>query len=686
MATNNINFSGLASNIQWGDIVDSTMKAYEARLVTPITDRITLRDKQKEQWTKLNGLVESLNSAARNLRKTGFSGFTTNVPPSPTTSRSLFSATASATATAGKYRVEVVQLADTAKLGGNSVADTSAAMGLSGDFTVNGATISVASTDSLRDIQFKINDANTNSGTGVTASILSDGGTAGRLVLTRDTAGSSGITLTDGTGGLTRELGFQDSRSKPITLATVAAATALGLNVTPPPATIKVGGRTITVDLAVDSISSIAAKINAAGGSASVEPEAYGDQTRYRLVVDGNITADTNDANSQSVIDGLGMQAGSAGLVRQTVQSGTFTDGSDATATSATALAGLKLDGQSANLSVGDAINIRGMRGDGTAVTIGLVVGAGDTVQTLLDKINDATNGFGGGTRPAAASLGSDGRIRLTDGTGGASRLSMSMSITRADGSTGSLGATTVSVAGRPRELQTGRDAVVRVDGRDVTRSSNTITDAITGVTLNLLTAEPGTAVDLTIERDLKGGADAMQKFVDAYNAVRTFFDDNRKVDAPLYADSLLRTTVDSFTAALRTEVTSNTSYAKLATTGVVLDRFGMLTFNAETFKTALASKPTEIEALLGFSGIGSAMVAATDKATAFGTGLIGNQIRTITNNVTTLRKKEADAKARLDERRERLVEQYTRMEEAMAKAQSQSSVLTNSIKGLQGS
>ena len=37
-------------------------------------------------------------------------------------------------------------------------------------------------------------------------------------------------------------------------------------------------------------------------------------------------------------------------------------------------------------------------------------------------------------------------------------------------------------------------------------------------------------------------------------------------------------------------------------------------------------------------------------------------------------------------QRRERLVEQYTRMEEAMAKAQSQSSVLTNSIKGLQGS
>lgn len=684
MATNNINFSGLASNIQWGDIVDSTMKAFEARLVTPITERITARDKQKEQWTKLNGLVDTLSVASRNLRKAGFSGFTTNVPPSPSTGRSLFSATAASTATPGKYRVEVVQLADTAKISGGSVADTGAAMGLAGTFTLNGATITVANTDTLRDIQFKINDANVGGATGVTASIVSDGGTAGRLVLTRDTAGSNGISLTDGTGGIARELGFQDSRSKPITTATIAAATALGLNVSPPPATIRIGGRTITVDLSVDSIASIATRINAAGGSASVESEAFGDQTRFRLVVDGNVTADPGDTNSQAVLDALGMQAGTFGAVRQTVQTGTFTDAGSATATTATALAGLRLDGQSANLNVGDAINIRGLRGDGTAVTIGLVVGASDTVQTLLNRINDATTGFGSGTRPATASLGPDGRIRLTDGTGGASRLSMSMNITRADGSTGTLGATTVSVSGRPRELQTGRDAIVRVDGRDVVRSSNTITDALPGVTMNLLTAEPGTAVDLTIERDLKGGADAMQKFVDAYNAVRTFFDENRQVGAPLYADSLLRTTVDSFTAALRTEVASNTAYGRLATTGVVLDRFGKLTFNAETFKEALAAKPAEIEALLGFSGVGSAMLAATDRATAFGTGLISNQIKTITSNVTVLKKKEADAKARLEERRERLVQQYTRMEEAMARAQSQSTVLSNSIKGLQ--
>jgi flagellar hook-associated protein 2 len=239
-----------------------------------------------------------------------------------------------------------------------------------------------------------------------------------------------------------------------------------------------------------------------------------------------------------------------------------------------------------------------------------------------------------------------------------------------------------VAIAGRTRELQVGRDAVLRVDGREVTRSSNAITDAIPGVTMNLQTAEPGTAVDLTVARDLKGAQDVVQKFVDSYNAIRTFFDDQRKVGAPLYGDTLLRTTVDSFTASLRTEVAGNATYPKLANIGVALDRFGLLTLNADTFREALSGKPAEVESLLGFSGVGSAVVAATDSVTAFGTGLISNQIRTIDSAQVTLRRRETDAKTRLESRRQQLVSQFTRMEEAMSKAQAQSSLFKN----LQGS
>jgi flagellar hook-associated protein 2 len=676
-----INISGLSTGIQWGDIVDSTIKAYEARQVKPITDRITKRAEQKTAWTKMQGLAETLSTNARALRRTGFGGFVATAPTSPTTSRSLLSATASLNATAGRYRVEVLQLADTARVGGSSVTDTTAARGLTGSMSLNGTAIDIVSTDTLADIRTKINDANV----GVTAAIVSEGGTAGRLVLTSNTAGSTGITIADGTGGMARELGFIDTRSKPISSASLAAAAALGLAVYPQPASIRVGNTLITADLATESIASIAAKINAAGAAASVEPEAYGNETRYRLVVDGNVTAVDGDANSQAIIDALGFAAGTTGSIKQTVQSPVYTDSADAVAGVSTSLVGLKAGGTASNLAVGDAINIRGMRGDGTAVTIGLVVGAGDTMQTLLDKINDASTGFGSGTRTATAALGSDGRIRLTDDSGGASRLSLSMTVTRADGTSGSLGVASTAVAGRSRELQSGKDAVIRVDGREVTRTSNTITDGITGVTLSLSTAEPGTEIDVTVDRDVKGTVDSVQKFVDSYNEIRKFFDEQRVPDAPLYADTLLRGVVTTFQDALRTDVTANTTYNKLTLAGVTLDRNGILTFNQDTFKTALNEKPAEIEALFGFSGVGQAFVTATDNATQYGVGTISSQLKNINQNTIALKKREVDAQKRIDLRREQLVAQFTRMESAMSRLNSQSSSLLSSVQGLQG-
>lgn len=683
MAT--INFSGLGSSIQWGDIVDSTIEAEKARNLTPITKEIEAGTAKQAAWTKLQGLVETLNESARMVRRTGFGGFTANVPTSPLTSRTLLTATPTLDASPGRYRVEVLQLADTAKIAGGSVADTTAAMNLTGDFSINGTAIAIDAADSLSAIRDKINAANSGgTPTGVTASIVREGATGGRLVLTRDTSGASGIVLADGTGGMARELGLIDSRSKPVSSAVTAAAAALGLLVTPPPASIRVGNVVVSADLSVDSIASIVAKINAAGGSATVESEVYGSETRYRLVADGNVTAVGGDPNSQAVIDALGLVAGTSGAVTQSVQSAVYTDAGNATATTSTLLAGLRVDGADAGLAVGDAINIRGMRGDGTAVTIGLVVGAGDTMQTLLDRINDAASGFGSGSRTALASLGPDGRIRLADSQGGASRLSMSLGITRADGSAGTLGATTVAVAGRSRQLQDGRDAILRVDGQELTRSSNSITDAIAGTTLNLQTAEPGTTIDVAIDRDVAAGVSTVRKLVDSYNAIRTFFDEQRQVDAPLYADTLLRGVVNSFTAALRTEVATNGTYNKLALVGVALDRFGALKIDEDKLKTAMADKPTEVEALFGFTGVGGAFVAAADNATQFGIGTISAQLKNLSQAAFRLKTRETDAQKRLDYRREQLVAQFTQMELAISRLNQQRSSLAAVTSALQ--
>lgn len=687
MTSPNVNFSGLASGVQWNDLVDSISAADEARLVTPITQQLEKRTAQREAWVTFQGMVDTLNDSARALRVSGFGGFLATAPSSPVSGQSLFGVEASSLASPGRYRMEVVQLAETAKLGGKTVSDRSAALNVSGDFAINGTTITVGASDSLEAIRDSINAANTGATpTGVSASVINDGTTGGRLVLTRGTSGSDGITLTDGTGGIARELGFLDSRTKTATSATTAIAVALGIAVSPPPASIRVGGKLISVDLENDSISSIVAKIMAAGGQASAQEIEFGDETRFQLVADGNVQADPNDANSQAVIDALGFGAGKSGTVNQVVRSGALTDAGDAVANSATALAGLKLNGTDVGLANGDAINIRGVRGDGTVVNIGIKVDPGETMQDLLDKLNDATSGFGAGDRPATASIGVDGRIRLADSAGGASRLSFSMEIVRANGSAGSLGASTVETVGRSRELQQGKDAIVRVDGAEFVRSSNNITDVIPNVTLSLTAAEAGTNVDLDITRDVAGATETAKKLVDSYNEIRTFFDEQRQLGAPLYGDSLFRGVVNSFTDALRTEVAGNETFTRPTLVGMVLNRNGALTFNETTFKDALNSKPAEIEALFGFTGLGGAFVAATDKVTSFGTGTISTQLRSIDDDSSRLRLREEAARTRLEARRAALVTQFSQMEAVLSRLNAQGSALSGLTASLQNS
>ena len=681
-------FSGLSSNIDWSSIVDQLVSLDEARTVTPLTAQITKRTAQKTAWIKFQGLTEKMNDSARALRAGGIGGYLATASLSPGTGRSLVGVSATGAASPGKYKVEVLQLAQAAKVSGSAVASSTTALGFTGDFAINGTTVNVAATDTLSDVRNKINTANSGATpTGVTATILSNGTGGGRLVLTRDSAGGSGINLTEGAGGLAREFGFVDSRSRTISSTTQAIATALGVSMTPPPASIRVDGRIITVDLAVDSIASIVAKINAAGGQASAETSSNGGTDGFQISADGNITAEPSDSGSQAVIDMLGFGAGQHTAVRQAVTTQAFTDGSDAIASSSTLLTNLKVGGVSTGLAVGDAINVRGTRGDGSSVAVGITIGASDTMQTLVDKINDATTGYGAGARTAKAVLGADGAIHLTDANGGESRLTMALSAVKASGAAAAFASASVSSVGRQREVSKAQDAELRVDGVLLSRSSNTITDAITGVTLSLQNAEEGSVIDVTVNKDQENAVKSIQGFADAYNNLVKFFEEQRTdTTAALYANSTLRSTMSAFTNALRTSVATNSTYNTLSVMGIALNKAGTLDINAAKVKTALDGKASEVEALFGLTGVGNAFVTATDNATRFGTGTISSQTTSIDDNVRKLRTRADEAARRLELKRTDLVARYAQMETTLSRLNGTRSYLTGAIASLSSS
>ena len=64
---------------------------------------------------------------------------------------------------------------------------------------------------------------------------------------------------------------------------------------------------------------------------------------------------------------------------------------------------------------------------------------------------------------------------------------------------------------------------------RVITRDSNTIDDLFQGMTVDLFKAEPGTTVEIGVERDLNSVKTAIADFVDAYNNVKQYLNAQRE-------------------------------------------------------------------------------------------------------------------------------------------------------------
>jgi flagellar hook-associated protein 2 len=681
-----INIGGLASGVQWRDLVDQLSAADTARTVTPLQTQISSAEKQKTAWNELSGLVGKLQDAGNALKLgSAFTNFAANASASSQTNRALVSTSASAAARPGSYRVEVVDLARAEKLSGAVVSDSTAALGLTGAFTVAGQAVTLAATDTLDAVRDKINALNSGaSATKVSASILTSAAGQKRLVLSADVVGSGGTGLTDGSEGVLRDLGFLDTRSRSVPSSSLAIAAALGVTV-PPPSSIRVGNTLISVDLSVDSIATIISKIRAAGGQAEAQTEIVSGVASYRLSVGANVTA-SGDANSADTIAALGFAAGAQSSVQQVIASEiAFQDATNSVASGTTRLVDLRSGGASLGVTVGDTLSFTGTRGDGTVVTTSFVVGGADTLDTLVSRLNDSTGGFGGGARAAQASIDADGKLRLNDSTGGDSRLRLSMTLAPAAGGapTALLGSFSTETVGRSRAMVRGTDAQVRVDGVLMTRNSNAVSDAIDGVTINLLQSEPGSEIDLTVTRDLDAAVKGVKDFAKAYNDVASFSAGQQLKGQPLAGNSTLRRLLGTFTQSLRTEVAAAGAYSRGTLAGVTLNRGGTLDVNDTTLRTAMGVNLSGIQALFGGTGIGNAMVTATTAASRSVDGTITSAISTLTDSNTRLTRRLTDLQTRVEERRTALIARFTAMETAIGRLQAQGSSLSSSVAGL---
>jgi flagellar hook-associated protein 2 len=138
-------------------------------------------------------------------------------------------------------------------------------------------------------------------------------------------------------------------------------------------------------------------------------------------------------------------------------------------------------------------------------------------------------------------------------------------------------------------------DAVLTVDGVTYTRSSNTVTDVVDGLTMNLLAAS--TSATISLARDTTQVVSKIEALVAAYNEANSLFTEvtNPKSELDIYGATLVGdTTVRMVRTQLREALlgessTPGTNVTAAWQMGLSVDKAGVMTLDKSKLATALA-------------------------------------------------------------------------------------------------
>lgn len=253
--------------------------------------------------------------------------------------------------------------------------------------------------------------------------------------------------------------------------------------------------------------------------------------------------------------------------------------------------------------------------------------------------------------------------------------------------------------------LQEPADAVLRVDGLEVRRSSNSIRDVLQGVTLDL--NSPGT-VNLDVSLDAKDAVESVRSTVEAYNATLDWINkrlEEKPVESPqnaierqrglLRGDSLLWTSKQS----LREIVMMPTGSLTLSRLGIRTEsadfgKSGKLEFDESAFMENMKSDPKAVaDTLKTFADrLGAVSEGMVSRSTVLVGGTSVKKGRLI-QQVDSLEKQSGqidgrikDLEARLALQRASLEALYSEMEASLAKLTQQAGMLSIFSSGLSSS
>lgn len=252
--------------------------------------------------------------------------------------------------------------------------------------------------------------------------------------------------------------------------------------------------------------------------------------------------------------------------------------------------------------------------------------------------------------------------------------------------SSGLSGGTSILNIGVP--IQAAARAHIRVDTIDIYSDSNTLSEAIPGVTLDLLQSKEGSTTTLNISVDKTSIKSTIEAFAKGYNEVLNFITSQSAINGStggvLGGDSGINAIKRRLQSLLTQPLANSGVFTTLSELGFETQKDGSLVVNDKKLSAAVDSNLDSIVSLLagegGNKGIATQFQDYLESMTSSTTGMLKAKKDSINSNVRRIDNRIDSMEMRLEKRQKMLEAQFGAMESLVSGLNAQSSYLTQQM------
>jgi flagellar hook-associated protein 2 len=245
-------------------------------------------------------------------------------------------------------------------------------------------------------------------------------------------------------------------------------------------------------------------------------------------------------------------------------------------------------------------------------------------------------------------------------------------------------------VTGSVTAVQTAQDAKLKIDGIDIVSSSNTVSDAVTGVTLQLKATNVGSATTMTVETDhsdklSKGLEDFVKAFNDVISTVKSLgaYDAEAKTAGVLNGNRILReaeSTLRNLVFGQSSLQDQNGDAMMLSKLGITFQKDGTLSIDSDKMTEAIKKNPSLVANFT--AEIGGRFNTGLDKLAGTG-GLVQSAADGLRASVRGLEKRQEAMELRLVAVEARYRKQFSALDTLISSMNSTSNYLAQQLSSL---